>query len=104
MECRVHRGLFPYTGSRWYSAEVCDWLLEKSIITMDMCKAGLRASRHIPSAVIKGHIETIKAVCEEMAFDTPKALSSFQKQGILGMIGLWNLTSQYAYRKVHSDY
>jgi hypothetical protein len=27
-----------------------------------------------------------------MAFDTPRALSAFQKQGSPGMIGLWNLT------------
>jgi len=39
-----------------------------------------------------------------MPFETPKALSSFQKQGILGMIGVWNQQSQHAYRKVHSDY
>jgi hypothetical protein len=103
MQCRWHKGLFPYTGARWYCPEVCEWLLDKGIISEDMCKAGLRASRHVPSAVIRGHIDTLRAVCETMGF-AERELRAFQKQGILSMIGLWNISEQHAYRAVHSDY
>jgi len=88
MKCRIHQGLSPYTGARWYCPEVTEWLLDKGIISQGMCKAGLRASRHVPSAIISGHVDTLKAVCETMNFASEKELKAFQKQGILSMIGL----------------
>ena len=47
---------------------MCEWLLDKGIISEDMCKAGLRASRHVSSAVIRGHVDTPRAMCETMEF------------------------------------
>ena len=44
---RVHIDTFPYTGSRPYAAEVCEWLLDKKIISACHCKFGLRASARV---------------------------------------------------------
>ena len=82
-QCRWHQIPFPYTGAKWYCAEVCEWLLVKGIISQGMCKAGFCASRHVPSAVIKGHIDTLRAVCETMGFASERELKAFQKQGTL---------------------
>jgi hypothetical protein len=53
---RVHRGLYPYTGSRWYAAETCEYLLEQKIITPANCKAAFRATRHVPSSVLASQV------------------------------------------------
>ena len=79
MECRVHQGLFPYTGSRWYAAEIADHLLSKGIAESGSFKAGLRATRHIPSSELARHIDTLASISGD-----PK----FHKQGILSAIGL----------------
>jgi hypothetical protein len=68
MECRVHQGLFPYTGSRWYAAELADYLLERQIMTEQCCKAGLRATRHIPSSELARHIDTLAVISGDKAF------------------------------------
>jgi hypothetical protein len=94
MECRVHRGLFPYTGSRWYAAEVARYLLDTGM-SVECCKAGLRATRHIPGAELAAHIETLASIAPS---------DKFMKQGILSAIGLWNATSQCIYRKIQSEY
>jgi hypothetical protein len=44
---RFHRDTFPHTGSRPYAAEVCEWLLDKKIISACHCKFGLRASARV---------------------------------------------------------
>jgi hypothetical protein len=95
MECRVRPGLFPYTGSRWYAAELADYLLAKKIINESCCKAGLRATRHIPSSDLTKHIDTLAAIAGDQ---------KFHKQGILSAIGLWNATKQCVYRKIKSEY
>jgi hypothetical protein len=94
MQCRVHQGLFPYTGHRWYAAEVADFLLERCIVSRECCKAGLRATRHIPSRELEKHVEALGALCD------PK----FLKQGFLSAIGLWNCASQHVYKKVRSTH
>jgi hypothetical protein len=46
-DVRIHKGMFPYTGSRPYAAELCEWLLDHKIITASDCKVGLQASARI---------------------------------------------------------
>jgi hypothetical protein len=105
----VHEGLFPYTGSRWYAAEVCEWLLQNDRIPVGACRAGLRATRHVPSDVLTKHFATLEAACEDISFECAperhkKVLEGFQKRGILSMIGLWNCTSQHAWKQIRSNY
>ena len=37
-DVRLHKDMFPYTGSRPYAAELCEWLLDHKIITASDCK------------------------------------------------------------------
>jgi len=100
-----HEGLFPYTGARWYAAEVCEHLLEKQLIPAGACRAGLRATRHIPSAVLAEHFQKLDTVAERINFDGNERLcNAFKKQGILSMIGIWNSTSQHSWKQVRSKY
>jgi hypothetical protein len=62
VEGRVHMGLFPFTGSRWYAAEVCEYLLERQIVGVGNCKAALRATRHVPSDALERMMRTIEDV------------------------------------------
>ena len=101
---RVHPGLFPYTGSRYYSAEVVEFLLEHHIVEPQHCLAGLRATRHVPSETLVKHFESLKAVCEHLAFESEPFMRAFQKRGILSMIGIWNATSQHAWKQTRSNY
>ncbi|NDD63714.1 MAG: AAA family ATPase [Acidobacteria bacterium] len=99
-----HEGLFPYTGSRWYAAEVCEYLLENKLIPEGACRAGLKAVRHVPSAVLATHIETLDAIAEKLYFESERHMKAFQKQGVLSMIGVWNSTSQHSWKQIRSRY
>ena len=101
---RLHDDIMPYTGSRLYAAEACEYLLAQKVITEAHCKASLRATRHVPSEILDKHLQTLKDVCEHMPFESEHQMLRFQKQGILSMIGLWNATSQHAWKQIRSNY
>jgi hypothetical protein len=98
-DVRIHRGIAPYTGSRWYIGEVCEDLLDRGVITRSQCKAALRAGTRLSCEKFTEAIEKITQVCSQVS---PR--ESFAKNGILAMIGLWNATSQFAWKKVESTY
>ena len=106
--CRVHPDVFPWTGDRWYAAEIAEYLLDNGIISLEHCKAGLCATRHIPSSALAQHVETIRDTCEHMNFGTTfgseREMERFIKQGLLSMIGLWNCQTQHAFRVVRSTH
>jgi len=102
--CRVHPDVFPWTGDRWYAAEIAEYLLDNGIISLEHCKAGLCATRHIPSSKLAQHVETIRDTCEHMSFANEREMERFLKQGLLSMIGLWNCQTQHAFRVVRSTH
>ena len=104
IEGRWHDALFPYTGSRWYAAEVCEYLLERNIVKVENCKAGLRATRHVPSEVLQKHLQTIAEVYDQVAFPSEQWRNTYVKGAILAMIGLWNCTSQHSYKQFRGFY
>ena len=89
---------FPYTGERWYAAEVAEYMLDNKLLCPGYCKAGLRASKHIDPKLLGQHFETIKAIWH-LAFEhypnPPANIDGIAKQAILSVIGLWNMTEQH---------
>jgi hypothetical protein len=98
-DIRIHRGIAPFTGNRWYIGEVCEDLLDRGVITRSQCKAALRTGTRLSCEKFTEAIEKITQVCSQVS---PR--ESFAKNGILAMNGLWNATSQFAGKKVHSTY
>jgi hypothetical protein len=100
---------FPYTGSRWYSAELVEHMLETSIIEEEHCEAGLEASRHMSPALLEEYFEIIRNCWQKYVYDKDGNEGKFRaekyiKQAILSLIGLWNATEQFAWKRVRSTY
>ena len=96
--------LFPYTGSRWYAAEVCEYMLEKGLINQEDCKAMLRATRHVSGETLQRQLSTIEEVYSHLLFPSEKKRKDFVKGCVLSAIGLWNSTKQFSYKQVQSYY
>ena len=105
-QAQIHEGLFPYTGARWYAAEVCDYLLEKELIPQGACRAALRATRHVPGHLLATYFEALDDACDSCidSFRNVEQLLAFKKTGRLAVIGMWNSTDQHAFKQVHSNY
>jgi len=102
---RVHIDTFPYTGSRPYAAEVCEWLLDKKIISACHCKFGLRASARVLD--FERCVRKFEEMAEGLVFESLGGDLERQrwiKRGLLSMIGLWNSTVQNSYKLCYSKY
>ena len=62
-DVRIHKGIAPYTGSRWYIGEICEDLLDRGVITCSQCKAALRAGTRLSCEKFAEAIEKITDVC-----------------------------------------
>ena len=101
---RLHEGLFPYTGSRAYAAEVCEYMLEHGIIREMNCKAILRSTRHIPSDVLEEQLDIIDEAYRYCEFKDVTGYKRFTKGAKLAMIGLWNANKQHSYKQFQGYY
>ena len=102
-DVRLHKNLFPHTGSRPYAAELCEWLLEHKIITASDCKVGLKASARVMD--FEKAVQAIERAADEVdGFWNPRDKEQWKKKGLLSMIGLWNSTIQYSYKLCQSKY
>ena len=95
---------FPYTGSRWYTAELVQHMLDIRVVEVEHCMAGLEASRHMSPALLAEYFELIKQCWETSIADREGQDGKFRaekccKQAILSLIGLWNATEQHAWKK-----
>ena len=100
---------FPYTGARWYAAEVVQHMLQIGAVKLEHCVASLEASRHMEPQALEQHFEFIKMCWEETIYkrEGPAGKTRAEavaKQAILSMIGLWNATEQHAWSKTRSTY
>ena len=99
-----HPGLFPYTGSRWYAAEVCEYMLQKDLITDADCKAILRATRRVPGELLQKQMEVLEDVYQNVQFFSQSQRAAYVKGCLLSAIGLWNATSQFAFKQKQSHH
>jgi hypothetical protein len=91
-----HEEMFPYTGSRWYAAEV-EHMLEVEAVKPTHCQMGLRASRRLSGQQLAQHFEVIRE-CWKVAVENSFGDNDYarhiwkmhQKGAILALIGLWN--------------
>ena len=84
---------FPYTGARWYTAELVQHMLDVKVVEIEHCMAGLEASRHMSPALLAEYFELIKQCWEKSISDREGQDGMFRaqkccKQAILSMIGL----------------
>jgi len=99
----LHSGLFPYTGARWYAAEVVEYMLERGTIRDRHCRASLTATRHVEAKTLQQHLNTIKQVYDKVHFASvsghpPEFVrAQYLKRCFLSAIGLWNSTSNFQY-------
>ena len=99
----------PYTGARWYAAEVVQYMLEIKTIQLEHCVAGLEASRHLSPRLLEEYLEIIRQCWKETVYNKEGEDGRFRaekvsKQAILSLLGLWNATEQYAWKKTRSTY
>ena len=94
-----HPGVFPYTGSRWYAAEVCEYMLGRALITDADCKAVLRATRHVPGELLGKQMDLLAEVYQNVEFASQSKRDAYVKGCLLSAIGLWNATSQYSFKQ-----
>ncbi|NDD65386.1 MAG: hypothetical protein EBZ36_15640, partial [Acidobacteria bacterium] len=99
----------PYTGPRWYAAEVVEYMLEIFVIELQHCIAGLQSTRSIPADQVAKHFQDIQDCWEEtMAYQDSyiyhQKETHYKKASILSLIGLWNSTEQHSWRVVTSTH
>jgi len=98
---------FPYSGARWYAAEVAEYMLDVHIVMPSECKKGLRASKRLESKTLEKAIDTIKATWPEALAHHPSPpgnVDGIAKQAVLSAIGLWNCTEQHQWNRCRSTY
>jgi hypothetical protein len=71
VDAELHSGLFPYTGARWYAAEVVEYMLERGTIRDEDCRASLTATRHVEAKTLQEHLDKIKEVYDKVYFAPP---------------------------------
>ena len=98
---------FPYTGSRFYAAEVVQYMLRIGVIREEDCKASLTASRHIHPDQLNVYLESIRRYVMDACYDhryEQFEANSICKSVILSLIGLWNCTETHAWKRTTSMY
>ena len=112
VEGPLHSGLFPYTGARWYAAEVVEYMLKQGTVFEESCKASLRATRHVESEILQKQLDVIAKVYQHVHFyqseDGRKTAQQVREDYIKGCflsaIGLWNCAHSFEYKQVSSFY
>jgi len=107
VEGEVHSEYFPYTGARWYAAEVVEYMLQRDTIFDDDCKAILCATRHVPAEELQDKLNILREVYQEVRFHPPMNSTKTEaelradhiKGCFLSVIGLWNCTQRFQYTR-----
>jgi hypothetical protein len=110
VDAELHSGLFPYTGARWYAAEVVEYMLAQGTIRDEHCRSSLTATRHVEAETLQKHLNTIKQVYDRVYFapaggkSAEEVKAQYLKGCFLSAIGFWNSTSNFQYHSTPSFY